>query len=228
MLDEGSYVLFCPDDTVRQLTITRGKTVSIEDAIKALQIKNIETPILPYGTIVFKKNTNKTLYFVQRPPEKQVLKYGRKFYTIAIPWRVFAFVFTGDLIVNYYLRFAMNQIHNFYDPLYIVPLPNISLDGEMCMGTGFVSEVGRSGPISEIVSKIVTWVNKSAHSDHLKGGIDNLPAEMVEGKGPIEKPVDTFECWAKWTKDAGKEWSDITSLTWVQTETFGKLVERAK
>ena len=228
MFEEGSHILFCPDDTVRQFTITKGKTASIEDAIKALQSKDIETPILPYGTIVLKKKVNQSIYFVQRPPEKQVLSHNGKFYTIAIPWRVFALVFTGELVVNYYLRFAMDQIHNFSDPLYIVPLPNIGLDGNMCMGVGLMGEVGKSGPISEIVSKIIIWVNKSAHNDHLKGGINSLPAEMMEGKDSIRGPADTFSYWEEWTKNAGKAWRGITDLTWVETETFGAMVRKVK
>jgi hypothetical protein len=222
------------EGTVKQMVVTTTNTTTIPKAVRSLNQSGIETPVLPYGTVMLKKNGNTSIYLVQRPEEKLVVRYKERIvksvpvnFTIAFPWRVFALVFKGSIISDYNLRFAKGPIHTMEDSLYMPPLPNIEKDGGMCMGSGMIGFAGKTGPLSEITERVLAWVDKTNYNDDLKSNIHLLPKEMDLPPTPITMNVlQAFEIWEKWTKDAGRKWRGINKLSWHQAETFEQFAGR--
>lgn len=213
------------NESVNEYVLTKVHSTTIKDAIRNIESSSIETPILPFGTVLMKKDKNTTVFFIQRPEEKQTIRYCEQFFTIALPWRVLAFKFTGHLLVDYHLLFAKKPIHHMRDMLYLSPLPNIDDDGAVCVGCNMISTIGKTGPLSIIAQKAIEWIDKTGYNDDLNQNIRTLPREMNPDKVAIEKTDTAFSLWQTWV-DENDNWRRINDLTWSDHESFEKFVER--
>lgn len=235
---EKRFIVWCEeDDTVRQMILTETNSSTIKKATRALNQSQIETPIMPFGTVLLKTDGTTSVFFIQKPPEKVIIRFRSKMtpsgtkpthYTIAYPWRVFALMFKGSIISDYSLRFAKGPIRTMEDQLYRPPLPNIEKDAQMCMGLGMVAYVGTTGPLSAIADKVIDWVDKSNYNNDLATAVGLIPKEMNPPDG-FNTNVDakrSFTLWQAWTKEAERKWRDIVSLSWHPIETFEDFVGR--
>lgn len=237
-MHEKRLIVLCEEDnTMRQMILTEINTTTISQGLKNMTQSSIETPIMPFGTVLLKMDGTSSVYFIQKPPEKVVIRFkGKKendkgtptHYTIAYPWRVFALMFKGSVISDYNLRFASGPIRSMTDQLYRPPLPNMEEDAGLCMGVGLAGFAGTTGPMSEIADRVLAWVDKTNYNNDLATAVCLVPKEMNPPEN-ISRCTDarvTFALWEKWTKEAGRKWRDITSLSWHSFETFGEFIGR--
>ena len=216
----------CPDDIMRVFEWSIGKEVPIKEGIKRVKYGDLDTGCLPFGTVRMKQSKNVTVYFIQLPEKIIDCQCYEKHYKIAMPWRVYALKFTGNLLVDYYMRFAKGYIKSGNDPIYTVPLPNVNENGSMCICKGMVEDSGRGTlPHTQSVPRIISWIDKSEYNDHLNGRVNLLPGEVRQGV-EIGDEKHLFEVWGAWTKEAGSRWRNINTFGWHQCETFEDYYKR--
>jgi hypothetical protein len=230
-------VMFENDNTMRRYTLVETGSKTIQQGLRSLGQSQIETPLLPFGTVIMKSSGSTSVYFIQRPPEKVVIRFVPKstdktttdrkatHYTIAYPWRVFGLLFKGKIVSDYFLRFAKGPIRHMNDELYRPPIPNIDDKGGLCVGYGMVGHTGKES-IPEAADKTIDWVDKSNYNNDLPTEVGYIPKEMVPPEGYSASAKMTFEFWQKWTKEAGRKWRDVISLSWHRCETFEEFFGR--
>lgn len=225
------------DNTMRQFILIETGSKTIPQGLRCLNQSQIETPILPFGTVLMKKDGTTTIYFIQRPPEKVVIQFKPKIlkapvtnFTIAYPWRVFVLLFKGMVISDYGLRFASKPVRSRDTQLFSPPLPNMDGDAGLCMGAGVAGYAGKEGPMAAMADRVIEWIDKTRYNDDLSNGVKLVPKEMnpPSDYDTRAKARHTFELWQKWTEGAGPRWRTVIDLSWHPVETFGAFVERIK
>lgn len=227
--DEREYLII-EDGLVRQVLEKHVKvTTEAEFRRAALAQKRVDSPVLPFGTIlygvhqamqyVFLWRPERLGFFQHRDQREESPKHLNITLELAWPCHVLVLAFQRSSLVKSQLWFANKPIHTTDQELFLPPLPNQRAD-DMCLG----SEVKKALHKESVVissENLIKYVYESRFNNDLSSHVEGAcPAEFgkLPKEGPGLKSVArrVLSAWHDWTqKNKEKDWRKaINEIKW--------------
>lgn len=230
MLKAGRSIIISKADGSVKITENRViYATTLEKFRKAISLGTLETPVLPFGTVMARYKGKWSALFIQQPPRIRNVQYkpreGKpKVFTLAFPWMVFGLRFMGNGCVDVYSGAAKAPIISPRSELVALPLPNSDTAGKRCMGPEFGMTVNTGSSVTEVAMAVMAYFDGSTYNDDLPANVSKLPVEF--GRNETTNVEGALAAWERWTETAGKKWGDIVNVGFHPTESFGAFAAR--
>ncbi len=220
-------------DGVKLMSLREERRVNYAEFIAKMQLNRVATPVLPYGTIMYREDKTDTRYLIQVPPKVRTIPYFKQFFKIGFPSLVILVKVTGKFIGNAAMAGAVGPIYSEADALIRVPLPNVDNRGILCMGYDFDVESSNKSAVLERIGHMLSYIEASKYNDHLLPDKEWIPQEFV-GSVKYDTTSDAMakdyekilENWSAAT--SGEDWlKKVRKINWVPFKTVDEFMRCA-
>lgn len=188
---------------------------------RLLATAGYRTRLLPQGTVLYAQRGFTAIYVIEEPPCRRTVKYrlsrarsaeGVKDASIALPWVYLTAEFKNYALENAYLHFAPSMLASERDHLYTAPLPNISANGHICLGTArFNVTANRSTVVAKLRQYIWDSVFNLDITENFQEAMPKRIADLAKANALMGVSGTQEDRLAAWSTIPD---SEVCSLDW--------------
>lgn len=197
--------------------------VDLEEFKRAISMNRIETPLLPFGCVLYTEKAGNQTFCIIRQTEIREMNQANVKYRLAMPHRIYTVNLQSGVVRSIYQHFIAELPSSTAAPLLHAPFPNRHDGGDICSSGVMIA--AQSEPIVFRLDHIINQVERTRHNtDLMTCAKDHMPDDFkLPGRSQY---TGMLQAWQNWTENHAEDWrTELCTIGWKAAGNIASIVK---